>query len=169
MKTINRILVLSLIMGCCSLGVMGCGGDNSASMLAELNSNNAKRLANLYSMYQISHNFEGPDDEAELKEYIQSLGPSRLKKGGMDINKIDELFVSERDGQPFKIRWGLDTRVRGPSQPVVFEAEGAEGKRRVGFTNSAMQEVDSAEYDRLWTVDTDDLEVPESDRGDAPK
>ncbi len=170
MKTRNWILVQSLLLGVCLIGVIGCGsGDNSASMIADLNSNNAKRLGNLYSLYQINHNFQGPKDEAELKEFIKTISPARLKKGGMDINNIDELFISERDGKPFKIRWGMDTRVRGPSQPVVFEAEGVEGKRQVGFTNSAMQEVDSAEYERLWTVDPGDLVAPESDRGDAAK
>jgi hypothetical protein len=85
----------------------------------------------------------------------------------MDINNIDELFIGERDGKPFKIRWGLLTRVRGPSQPVIFEAEGVDGKRQIGFTGSKMLEVDSAEYDRLWTVDPDDLGAPQSDRGDG--
>ena len=87
----------------------------------------------------------------------------------MDIDNIDELFVSERDGQPFKIRWGMVSRVRGPSQPVIFEAEGVEGKRQVGFTSSKMQEVDSAEYDRLWTVESDDLSAPQSDRGEPDR
>ena len=168
MKTSNWILILSLMIGCCSLGVIGCGsGDNSASMIADLNSNNAKRLGNLYALYQRNHNWQGPNDETELKEFIKTQSPGRLKKGGIDINNIDELFISERDGQPFKIRWGLVSRVRGPSQPVIFEAEGVEGKRQVGFTASKMQEVDSAEYDRLWTVDPDDLSAPQSDRGDG--
>lgn len=168
MKTRNWIVTQCLLFGWCLLCVIGCGkGDDSASMIADLNSNNAKRLGNLYSLYQNLNKFQGPKDEAELKEFIKTQSPARLKKAGIDINNVDELFISERDGKPFKIRWGLATRVRGPSQPVVFEAEGVEGKRQVGFTASKMQEVDSAEYDRLWKIEPDDLVPPESDRGDG--
>jgi hypothetical protein len=166
----NWILIQSLLIGCCLLGVIGCGkGDNSASMIADLNSCNAKRLGNLYSLFQNMHDFKGPKDEAELKEFIKTQSPARLKKGGIDIGNIDELFISERDGQPFKIRWGMNTRVRGPSQPVVFEAEGVEGKRQVGFTASKMLEADAAEYDRLWTAESEDLATPQSERGDGKK
>ena len=38
----------------------------------------------------------------------------------------------------------------GCSEPVIFEAEGADGKRMVGFLNMEQREVDEAEYNDLW-------------------
>lgn len=166
MKPRNWNLITLLMVGCFLIGVVGCGGgDNSASMIADLNSNNAKRLANLYALYQMNNNWQGPNDEAELRDFIKTQSPKRLKRGGIDIGNLDDLFISERDGKPFKIRWGLVSRVRGPSLPVVFEEEGVEGKRQIGFTNSAMQEVESSEYDRLWSIDPDDLDKAPDDKG----
>ncbi len=63
--------------------------------------------------------------------------------------------MSERDRLPFRIRFGVDTRVRGPALPVVFEQEGRDGRRQVGFTGGATEEVDAATYESLWTGDSD--------------
>ncbi len=139
----------------------GCGkGNIGDKMVAEGNDANVKRLANLYYFHQLKNNFEGPADEAAFKSFINSLDDERLKMAGVEKAEVDNLFVSERDSQPFKIRYGLLSKVRGPSLPVVFEETGVSGMRQVGFTNSAMQEVDQAEYDRLWASEVDeDAEV----------
>ena len=61
-----------------------------------------------------------------------------------------QLFVSPRDNQPFKIRYGVQGSIMGSSEPVIFEATGVDGKREVGFLNMTEKEVDAAEYDALW-------------------
>ncbi len=131
---------------------IGCGGGNKAdSMIAAANDTNIKRLASMYSLYHLRNNFKGPKDEAALKEFIRSQNADRLARAGIDAAEVDSLFTGERDGQAFKVRYGLDTYIRGPSLPVIFEADGKEGKRQIGFTNGSMQEVDTTEYELMWS------------------
>ncbi|MEN0110145.1 MAG: hypothetical protein AAF805_05440, partial [Planctomycetota bacterium] len=75
---------------------------------------------------------------------------AKLERIGVDAASIDGLFVSERDGQPFNIRFGVRGSAMGSKEPVVFEAEGEDGRRMVGFLNMTSKEVESPEYDRLW-------------------
>jgi hypothetical protein len=137
-----------MLVACCA---SGCGGDDGgAGALAEANSTNIQRLANLYFTFQTNHDFRGPKDEAEFKAFLQSFNPEKLKRIGIDPGAIDALFVSERDSHPFKIRYGVQGSAMGSGEPVVFESTGADGKRQVGFLNMTQREVDAAEYDELW-------------------
>ena len=150
------LLVASLWLG----GLVGCGGGPTPEeRIAANNDTNIKRLASLYAMFQLKNQYRGPANEAEFKTFIQDQDADRLKLAGIDVSDVDGLFISERDEQPFKIRYGLNTRVRGPSLAVIFEQTGVDGQRQVGFTGSAMQEVDSDEYDRLWNGELDNEPV----------
>ena len=138
-----------------SVLLMGCGGADADSMIADANDTNVKRLATLYSFFHIQNKNKGPKNEAQLREFIESQDADRLKRGGIDVSKLDELFVSERDGEPFVIRYQVNTVIRGPSQAVVFESTGIGGMRHVGFCNGSMKEVDDNEYDRLMAGKAD--------------
>jgi hypothetical protein len=116
-------------------------------------------LATLYSFFHIQNRYKGPKSEEQLREFIETQDASRLKRGGIDATKLDELFVSERDGEPFVVRYGVNTVIRGPSLPVVFESTGVDGTRQVGFCNGLMKEVDEEEYDRLMAGEADNEKV----------
>jgi hypothetical protein len=131
-------------------------------MIADANDTNVKRLATLYSVFQVKNKYKGPKTQQQLREFVQSQDPERLARGGIDPTMIDDLFVSERDGEPFVIRYGVNTVVFGPPLPVIFESTGVDGMRQVGFCNGLMQEVDDAEYDRLMAGKADKEKV---DRG----
>jgi len=134
----------------------GCSGSNKGkSMIADANDSNVKRLATMYSFFHTLNNNKGPVDKAEFKKFIQSQDERRLALADIDPSDIDSLFVSERDKQPFVIRYGIDTYVRGPSLPVIFEETGIEGMRDVGFFNGNMKTVDKAEYDQLLAGESD--------------
>jgi hypothetical protein len=155
-QTVASMLAVFFIASAVVL-LSGCGDGNPAdSMIAANNDSNIKRLASMYSLFHLRNNFKGPKDEAELKDFIRSQNADRLARAGINLDEVDSLFSGERDGQPFKIRYGLDTYIRGPSMPVIFEVEGMEGMRQVGFTNGSMQEVDSTEYDLMWSGKRDD-------------
>jgi hypothetical protein len=143
-----------LLGGCLLTGVLsGCSnGSDPSAAIARVNETNLQRLANLYFTYQSKHNWRGPGDEAEFKAFLRSYNPDKLTRIGIDPNKLDELFVSERDGQPFKIRYGVPGSAMGSSEPVIFEATGTNGTRLVGFLNMEQREVDAAEYDALWSA-----------------
>ena len=66
----------------------------------------------------------------------------------VDPGNLDALFVSDRDGQPFVVRYGVSGGL-GATDAVIFEQQGRNGKRQVGFTDGTVEEVDSARYDQL--------------------
>lgn len=137
MKT-SALLVLMLLVGCSSQRVPS---------LAEVNNTNIKKLRGAYGLYLFQHSLRGPESEEQLKEYLRTDEGAQVKLGrmGMTVDQIDSIFISERDGKPFKVRYGL----RGlGDHAAVFEAEGVDGKRMVALTNP--REVDEAEYDQLW-------------------
>ncbi len=68
---------------------------------------------------------------------------------GVDRDKMDAIFVSERDGKPFKIKFGAVRGFAAPHIPIVFEAEG-DGRKQVAWTNAQVRDVDDAEYQQLW-------------------
>jgi hypothetical protein len=148
-----RLTRFDVLSGCMLVGVfIGCSNRTDPdSAIARVNGTNIERLANLYFTFQSEHEWRGPADEAEFKTFLRQCDPHRLSRVGIDPNALDKLFVSEGDGQPFKIRYGVRGSAMGSSAPVVFESVG-DGKRRlVGFLNMQQREVDESEYNSLWT------------------
>lgn len=143
----------------------GCRDQGGRAMIAANNDTNLKRLGTLYGFFQLRNDFRGPRDEAEFRAFIAAQDASRLALAGISVASIDTLFVSERDRLPFRIRYGVDTRVRGPALPVVFEQEGRQGRRQVGFTGGAVEEVDAAAYESLWSGNVDRRGDTEPARG----
>lgn len=137
----------------------GCGGADADSMIAAANDTNVKRLATMYTFFHIQNKSKGPKNEEQLRTFIESQDAKRLKRGGIDASKLDELFVSERDGEPFVVRYGVNTVVFGPPLPVIFESTGIDGMRQVGFSDGPMKEVDEDEYDRLMAGKADKEKV----------
>ena len=133
------------------LHLAGCSGNRIASQVAAMNDANIKRLVNLYTAYQSVHGWQGPKDENVLKSFVTSRGiPERnLEMMGIDPNIVDNVFKSDRDGKPFKVRYGV-TGGRGVSDAIVFEDQGINGKKMVAFNGPLVEEVDDAEYKKLW-------------------
>ncbi len=134
---------------------VGCSGEvDPAAAIAKVNESNIQRVANLYFTFQMKHNWHGPSDEAEFKSFLQNYNPSKLTRIGISPKAIDEVFISERDGQPFKIRYSVLGSSMGSSEPVIFESVGVAGRRQVGFLNMTQREVDATEYEKLWQGDS---------------
>ena len=133
------------------LATAGCSTDKTASIVAAGNDSNIKRTVNLYRAYQISHGWQGPKDEAALKSFVSDHGlPDRnLEMMGIDPHNLDGIFKSDRDGKPFKIRYGV-TVGRDGTDALIFEDEGVGGKKLVAFNGPIVQEVDDARYKELW-------------------
>jgi hypothetical protein len=144
-------LLARATLGCLFLtAITGCGAPDNNATLAEINSTNIQRLANLYFTYQTQNEWRGPADEPAFKSFIQNFDPEKLKRINVDPAAADQLFISERDGQPFKIRYGVKGSAMGSSESVIFEATGVDGKRMVGFLNMQQQEVDDQQYNSFW-------------------
>ena len=141
------LIRLGLFIGLLAVGV-GCSNDQTSKDVAKLNSSNAQRLANLYAAHQNGKGGTGPKTEAAFKEFISSYAPEKLTMMGVDAANLDAVFKSERDGQPFKLRYNVGGG-RGSVDPVVFEATGKDGKKLVAFTGGTTEEVDDARYAEL--------------------
>ena len=147
----RALLLLLALTGCGVLTIAGCGGGNSPeSALAAVNESNIQRLANLYFTFQMKNNWKGPKNEEEFKEFLRGYNPKKLERIGIDPNAIDDIFISGRDDQPFRIRYGVPGSAMGSTEPVIFESSGVDGKFLVGFLDMRQEEFDSAESDELF-------------------
>lgn len=134
-----------------AVSLVGCGrSDLSGDMLAAANSENVERLSSLYLAFHARNNFRGPRDMEEFRGFIQKLRPQILERVGVDPNNIDAVFVSERDGEPFRIRFGVPGSPMGVGAPVVFESAGEGGQMMVGFLDMTERLVDEGEAQSLW-------------------
>lgn len=123
----------------------GCS-DPIADQIGELNKSNIQRVSNLYAAFQNTKGGgRGPKDQAELTQFIKEFDPHKLEMMGVDAGTVDQLFLSERDGKPFCIRYKVGGG-RGSVDPVAFEQVGKDGKWQVGFTGGKVEEVDQTQY-----------------------
>ena len=132
------------------IALAGCSTDETANKVAAMNTSNIQRISNLYAGFQNMKSSSGPKDEAELKTFIKEYDPNKLQMMGVNANDLDKLFTSERDGKPFKVKYGVGGG-RGSVSPVVFETVGQDGKKQVGFTGGTVEDVDDARYQELWS------------------
>ncbi len=144
----SALLAMLLIV---LVGAVGCSSSSSSdAAIRSVNNTNLQRLANLYSMHQFKNQFKGPADEAMFREYLAGPDPTKvLESMGVAAGGLDKLFISERDGEPFKIRYGVISGPRGSTEAVIFESKGKLGKRMVGFLNMVQREVEDQEYESL--------------------
>ena len=150
----RRRTALTTFVASAALLLVGCSRDTTADDVAKLNKSNIQRLANFYSGmqngYASTKGSNPPKDEAEFKEYVRAYPADKLKMMGVDAGNIDELFKSERDGKPFKIRYKVGGG-RGSVAPVIFEQDGKDGKKQVGFTGGNVEDVDQSTYDQYFS------------------
>jgi hypothetical protein len=148
----RRVPEIGLLL-CQFLSVMflsvGCGSTSPADAVAAMNDSSIRKVANLYMAFQLRNGMRGPKDEAEFKAFIQNDMP-RNKLDMMQVNPdaVDELFISEKDGQPFEVNYGLSGSAMSV-MAVVFEQQGVNGMKRVGFTNGPVKEVNDEQYQQL--------------------
>jgi len=159
---VSRRLAFSGLGLALLLALSGCsGGPDGEEVLKAANKNNGERLANAYSFYQ-NKNGAGPPDVETFKTFIQSEIPAGLKKT-MDIpsGSLDELFVSERDGQPFFIRPEAPRPTTGSlQQAVVIETQGVGGTIQVFYTGPKMVEAPAADAEAYKSGDKDIVPGP---------
>jgi hypothetical protein len=140
MTTVSLSKQALAIAGCLAVAA-GCGGGKSASANAVQQSH--VRLLTAYYSSAVSKLGHAPRDEQEFKSAI-NLPPASMEK--FNIKSLDELFVSERDGQPLVVAYGAS---RPASDIVVYEKTGVDGKRLVGRQLGMVDEVDDATFNNL--------------------
>lgn len=134
-----------LILGFVVCFILGCGKTLPG---VKFNQTNIRRLRTAYNIYARLNNLQGPKSEQEFKEFLKTdlTAKVRLERIGVDIASVDDIFISERDEQPFRVRYGLKG---SKDQGVIFEEEGIDGKRFVALWDPV--EVDAETYDQYWS------------------
>jgi hypothetical protein len=103
-------------------------------------------LATLARLYHEAESTLGhrPKDEAEFKSFIASRAHSDSSLTG----NIEELFLSERDGQPFAVLYG-DAASAMQSSLVAYEQIGVEGKRLAASSLGVISQVSAKKFVKL--------------------
>jgi hypothetical protein len=158
-----RVVSVLLLSGLVSYAGCGSGDPQAAAkaVVRRYNDTNGKRLANFYGQHQ-SELLAGPKDEKSFKKFIADRPAAVLEEMGVTAADVDGLFISERDKQPFFVRYGLP-RPRGVRQALVCETQGVGGKALVVFSGPQEVVVPVAELDAYKKGDKD--ESPEQDEG----
>lgn len=135
-----------LFMG---LAIFGC----SASTVQEVpGHDNLQSLSVLYGRYVGSHRGKPPANLDEFKKWIRQLDQASLTQLQVDLGKLDELFVSPRDHQPFGFIFSASAMTPGPDgkgNVVIYEQTGVGGKRMVAYSLARIEEVDEVTFKRL--------------------
>ena len=159
MSRTHRFSNFLAVLTCALLSLSGCGGADPADVVASMNDSNIRKVANLYMAFQFRNGMRGPRDEEEFKRFIQNDMPhNKLEMMNVDPDAVDELFVSEMDGLPFEVNYGL-TGSAMSVMAVVFDQAGVDGIRRAGFTNGPVQEVNEEQYRQLKENPTQNIDT----------
>ena len=154
MKTL-KLQSTVLLLAACVILQSGCGpADSKDAIIGAAHPDNMARLVTLYTLYQSRNpgdGYMGPSDEEDFKEFVQGVDEKMLARIAVDKSSLDDVFMGDRDGEPYKIRYGVQGSARGCAEAAIFESVGVDGKRMVGFLNTVKKEVDSSEYDQLFS------------------
>jgi hypothetical protein len=121
----------------------GCGGDGASAP----NNSETSHLRVITALYFRATSALGkkPASEQEFKTF---LAGDSLDLDVLGVDSIDDLFVSERDGQPLVILYGSDRKGVDP-RVVAYEAVGKDGARLVGFDSGQITEADETHFKEL--------------------
>jgi len=146
---------LKLSCACFCVGLLalnGCdSGPDVAGMVGEANKTNVQKVANSLFLHQTIAG-RPPKSEEELCDFIANAD-ERVDKS-LSMMQIDKAtfkdhLISERDGEPFFVRYGVAIPY-GVGIPLVLETVGVEGSRQVCWSDTKVTEVtDDKEYERL--------------------
>lgn len=125
-----RISFLGTLLTLLSFSI-GCSGSGNLDV-SELTDTNIEKLYAAISTYMNINQYKGPKDEAELKGFFQSNPRAQtiLGRCGVSLDELDAIFVSERDGEPFTVRYGINGMA---DHALVFEKVGVDGKRQIAL------------------------------------
>jgi hypothetical protein len=134
---VNRRLVVQVLL-VAAVAPLGCSPASKATGDAEIA--HIELLASLYSRAGRDLG-RYPKNEQELKQTIDKMD---LNLEAMKLASVDELYVSERDGEPLVI-------VSPPNAKgvIVYEKTGVDGTHLVAFSEGNVQEVDEARFREL--------------------
>jgi hypothetical protein len=163
-------VLLAVLIGDAALFSAGCSRSPENQMqdvMRRVYTSNGRRLAVLYGRYMNRpldkfpgrNGFRGPASAAEFRSFIAAMEPHVLHEFGVDAVAIDRLFISERDGRPLDVRYGIVGDL-STGYAVVFDGPAADGTTTVFMTDGSTisaTEADAKKY-RDGTLDVKPLQ-----------
>lgn len=124
---------------------------------------NGRRLVAMYARFMESpgrpvqgpSDFKGPANESELREFMSKMPAESLAEIGISGPDSEELFKSERDGQPFRIRYGIKGGLN-KVYAVLCESRGINGKIKIYRSNGSSTEVPAGDIEQYMGGDRDE-------------
>lgn len=105
MKTF-RILVV-LIFALLTVSVIGCGRSDGLSAFKEKNKTNVAKVSTCFKIYGSRNGPQAPQDKDELVAFLKTPRVAKnLERLEIDAENLESIFISQRDGQPLKTKWG---------------------------------------------------------------
>lgn len=114
--------------------------------------NNLQTLAIFYGRYVGAHRGKPPAKLDEFKSWLKKQPREQFESLQVDPDKLDALFTSPRDNQPFGFVFSASAMTPGPEgkgSVIIYEQTGVGGKRLVAYSTSQIEEVDEATFQRL--------------------
>lgn len=135
-RVLHAVLAISLAMG-----VLTACGRTKKSVHGKQDSH-VRKLAAQYvrASSKLGH---VPRDEREFKRALAALA---IPWQALEVDSVDALFISERDGLPLIVVYGALPK---GTDVVVYEQTGVDGKRFVGHANGMVDEVDEHSFSSL--------------------
>src|SRR5690349_17502327 len=104
-----------------------------------------KAISDMYCDYAFAHANAGPGDEQVFRKHAKTMNQRTALAMGVDINKLDELFISPRDQKPITVRYGQSVSNLGDKAPLIaHESVGVRGKRLAVYANGRVEELDES-------------------------
>lgn len=133
------MLLIVLPLGCDAAKTSG-GRETQTSHL--------RLLISLHN-YATSELGRAPKNQEEFQEFIQQKCQQTLEQS--EIASVEDLFVSERSGQPLVVIYGPRPKSVSPDV-VAYEQEPTDGMRQVGFSLGRIQKVNQTQFLELVPV-----------------
>lgn len=138
---------LRLLLAPAVLLAAGCSDPGADTTTAKL-----QKIGNFYGPFCIEHGLKGPSSETQFKDYIRKCPSLQLQTLDVDPNDLDPLFKSDRDQQPFVLRYGLSLKGAGgkaAKDVCAYEREGRNGKHLALYTTGRVELIDEAAVKNL--------------------
>ncbi len=133
---------LACFVAVVGLFVVGCG---SSAKNLQVETSNIRAVSIVLGKYRSQNKGQSPPNEEALKSFAATLKPEELKSFG--ASSAEDIFISSRDKQPYKFNFGDSS---SPTTIVVYEQQGSGGKRFVVNAVGKAEELDEAEFKKLF-------------------
>jgi hypothetical protein len=137
----SRFTRLALLVAALMV-IAGCGG-GAPPPSAQLN---VEEIATWYNMYRAKHNRQPPPNE---EAFVAFINKTMKEDQGITEGMREDFLISPRDGKKFVVNYGKPMSTNPDKNIVVYEQEGAGGKKWFATEMGYGQEVDDDQLKQL--------------------